>query len=582
MADGFDSDICLGGKDGRVFDLATGNLGPDEPDLPAARTEAPGLKIEQWEDSKNPTLNGKTLKLERFEPSRSVAIAPDGRRFALGSEWYLRLFDREGAEVWVKAVPEAVWAVTISGDDRFVVAGYGDGTIRWHRISDGEELLAFFPHADRERWIAWTPEGFFSASPGAEDLIGFHLNRGKDREGEFVSARQLWETFYQPSLIAGRLDADGDERIAEAVKQRGDVRELLKAGQTPELELVSPAESESDGTYTLKVRVKRAGSGEGRLVLRVDGQELKGRWQAPALTPGGVIVLPMDLAGGKRSVSVELVDGRGIGSKAVEAHVIVRQAEAGDRPALHVLAVGVTKYRDRALGEGVAFAADDAGDVIAAFKRGAQGLYREVRTEPLVDSNATRDQILDVARKMAAVVRPQDVFVLYLAGHGATLDGDYYFIPWEARFTNRDALMQQSLGGEKLRELLAAIPATKMLVLLDTCSSGRFSLARARQLDDKTAIDRLQRMTGRAMIAAAADEKMALEGEEKHGVFTYALLQALNGDADSDKDRFVNVSELASYIDRTLPEITNRKWGYEQFPVMQTEGNVFPVVRHGQ
>ena len=201
-----------------VFDLAAGNLGPDEPNLPAARTEAPGLKIEQWENSNNPTPNGKPLKLDPFERSRSLAIAPDGRRFALGADWSLRMFDREGAKVWNKAVPGVVWAVTISGDGRFVVAGYGDGTIRWHRVSDGKELLAFFPHADRKRWIAWTPEGFFSASPGAEDLIGFHLNRGKDREGEFVSARQLWETFYQPGLIAGRLDAEGDERIAAAVK----------------------------------------------------------------------------------------------------------------------------------------------------------------------------------------------------------------------------------------------------------------------------------------------------------------------------------------------------------------------------
>ena len=569
------------GKDARVFDLASGTLGPDDPGLPAARTEAPGLKIEQWKNSDDPMLNGKPLKLQPYEMSRSLAISPDGSRFALGAEWSLRLFDREGAEVWNKPVPGTVWAVTISEDGRFVVAAYGDGTIRWHRISNGEELLAFFPHADRKRWIAWTPEGFFSASPGAEDLIGYHLNRGKDREGEFISARQLWETFYQPGLIAARLDAGGDERIAEAVKQRGDVRELLKAGQTPELELVSPAQSQSEGTYTLKVRIKRAGSGEGRLVVRVDGQELKGRWQAPALTPGGLVTLPVDLAAGARSVSVELVDGRGIGSKPVEARVVVRQTSDGEGSALHVLAVGVSKYRDRALGEGVAFAAQDAGDVATALERGSRGLYREVRTKTLADGNATRDQIVDVARQMAAAVRPQDVFILYLAGHGASLDGEYYFIPWEARYTNRDALMQQSLSGEKLREILRGIPATKVLVLLDTCSSGRFSLVAARQLDDKTAIERLQRISGRAMIAAAADEKMALEGEGRHGVFTYAVLQALAGDADSDKDRFVSVSELASYIDQKLPEITNRKWGYEQFPFLQTEGNVFPVVRHG-
>ena len=348
-----------GGKDACVFDLATGSLGPDEPNLPAARTEAPGLKIEQWEDSENPTLNGKPLKLDPLETSRSLAIAPDGRRFALGAEWSLRMFDREGAEVWNKAVPGVVWAVTISGDGRFVVAGYGDGTIRWHRVSDGKELLAFFPHADRKRWIAWTPEGFFSASPGAEDLIGFHLNRGKDREGEFVSARQLWETFYQPGLIAGRLDADGDERIAAAVKQRGDVRELLKAGQTPELELLSPAEAESEGTYTLKVRIKRIGGGEGRLVVgwtgrnsRAGGRRPPSRraawshchwiWQeANAQSPWSW----WTAAASVRSPS---------------RHTSMFAKRSGDRPALHVLAVGVANYRDRALAEGVAFAADDA------------------------------------------------------------------------------------------------------------------------------------------------------------------------------------------------------------------------------
>ncbi len=93
-------------------------------------------------------------------------------------------------------MPDIVWAVTISGDGRFVVAAYSDGTIRWHQGSDGAEVLAFFPHADRQRWIAWTPQGFFNASPGAEELIGYHLNRGRDREGEFIAARQLRETFF--------------------------------------------------------------------------------------------------------------------------------------------------------------------------------------------------------------------------------------------------------------------------------------------------------------------------------------------------------------------------------------------------
>jgi hypothetical protein len=79
--------------------------------------------------------------------------------------------------VWQQPVPGAAWAVNISADGRFVVAGYGDGAIRWHRLSNGEEVLAFFPHADRQPWIAWTTEGFYTTSgPDAEEILGYHLN----------------------------------------------------------------------------------------------------------------------------------------------------------------------------------------------------------------------------------------------------------------------------------------------------------------------------------------------------------------------------------------------------------------------
>ena len=60
------------------------------------------------------------------------------------------------------------------------VAAYADGTIRWHRLSDGKELLAFFPHKDKKRWVLWTPSGYYDASPGGEELIGWHVSNGKD------------------------------------------------------------------------------------------------------------------------------------------------------------------------------------------------------------------------------------------------------------------------------------------------------------------------------------------------------------------------------------------------------------------
>lgn len=566
------------GQDPQVFDLASRSLGIDEPNLTAARTEMPGLMIENWKNATSPRVDGRALKLLAHEESHSLAIAADGRHFALGAGWTLYLYDRTGREVWQQPAPAETFAVNLSADGRYVVAGYGNGTIRWYRFTDGKELLAFFPHADRQRWIAWTPEGYFDASPGAEDLIGYHLNRGRDQAGEFVEARQLRETFYQPGLIAHRLEADGDARVAEMVKQRGDIRQLLTVAP-PELELLSPEQAESDGTYRLTFRVKQTGQGTGRVVLRVDGQELAGRWQAPALTPGGVVELPLELAEGKRTVTAELVDARGIASKSVRTNVRVHRPGSAEPATLHVLAVGVTNYRDRAMAQGVAFAAKDAQDIAKALGQGGKGVYQQIRPRVLWDDQAKRDVIRQTGQEMALQVRPQDAFIIYIAGHGISIDGDYYFLPWETRYTSHAALKEQGFSADMLRTLLAAIPASKVLVLLDTCSSGRFSLAPGRGLDDKASIDRLQRITGRALIAAAADEKMALEGEGGHGVFTHTVLQALGGEANTNKDGYVDVSELAAYVDQRLPEITKRKWNYEQFPVLETRGSSFPVVR---
>ena len=265
-------------QDARSFDLVSRSLGADDAALAAARTPAPGLDIKNWQGRTDPTLNGQPLKLWQYEVSLSLAIAPDAERFVLGASWGLRLFDRAGRKLWQQPVPGIARAVNISADGRFVVVGYSDGTIRWHRLSNGEEVLALFPHADRQRWIAWTPEGFYATSgPDAEQLLGYHLNRGKAREGKFISARQLREHFYQPGLISQRLNANGDALLAKAVKKLGDVRELLASAKAPApvVELLSEAQIMTAGEVLVKVRIKDQGGGIGRLIYRIDGIEFK-------------------------------------------------------------------------------------------------------------------------------------------------------------------------------------------------------------------------------------------------------------------------------------------------------------------
>ena len=564
-----------GGDAMQSFDVASRTLGADTAPLPAARTAAPGLAFTDWRGETEPKLNGEKLVLDRHEPARSLAIAPDGRRFVVGSEWNLRLFEGAGKARWRRPVAGTVWAVNISGDGRFIVAAFSDGTIRWHRLDDGRELLALYPHADGKRWVAWTPEGYFDASPGAEDLVGYHLNRGGDREGEFVDARQLWETFYQPGLVARRLDADGDRLVREQVQRRGDVRSLLKAGEVPELVLESAATAQTDGTYEMVVRVLRGGQGGGKLVLRVDdGAEMSGRWITPALTPGSVARMPVDLADGRRKVSVELVDARGVASRAVTVDVTVKRPESAGEGTLHVLAVGVANYRS--VTPKLKFAADDARALASRLtKNGGPHFKGRVVTRTLTDDEATVARIGSTLVEMAAKARPEDTFVLFMAGHGTMVGEQYYFLPWELDNSEDAAVRKQALSQQQLRDWMSKLPV-KSLLLLDTCRAGNATALAAGATEEEGAVSTLSRLSQRSVIVASSSNNVALEGYKGHGVFSWVVLDALDR-ADYDDNGTVDVTDIATHARKFVPAITQEVFKTAQKPTQNTPGEPFAL-----
>jgi WD40 repeat protein len=183
------------------FDLATRSLvlaPADNAGMAVPRQT--GLPVELWLNEYAPTLGGKKLPLDQYEMSRSLAVHPDGVHFVLGTEWSLRAFDAQGTQLWRRAVPSTVRAVNISGDGRLVVAAYSDSTIRWHRMADGVELLAFMPLANQTDWVAWTPEGFYAATAGAQGVLRWHVNRGWDAAADSVPIADIPGS-YRPEVL---------------------------------------------------------------------------------------------------------------------------------------------------------------------------------------------------------------------------------------------------------------------------------------------------------------------------------------------------------------------------------------------
>jgi hypothetical protein len=67
--------------------------------------------------------------------------------------------------------------------------------------------LTLFAATDGE-WVAWTPEGFFAASPRGAQLVGYNIDQGLNKIAKYVSAEQLRDRFYRPAVIQAKLQED--------------------------------------------------------------------------------------------------------------------------------------------------------------------------------------------------------------------------------------------------------------------------------------------------------------------------------------------------------------------------------------
>ena len=157
------------------------------PNPPADGITTPPRKDGLQGNGRDVTFNGNKLDLENSEEFRSLAVSSDAQRFVYGTTWTLRARDVNNQKIWHREMGD-VWAVNITGDNRYVIAAYDDGTIRWHDLAAGTEVLALMVlnrngNNNDYDWVAWTPEGYFTATPGAFEVLRWHVNNKEDNHG---------------------------------------------------------------------------------------------------------------------------------------------------------------------------------------------------------------------------------------------------------------------------------------------------------------------------------------------------------------------------------------------------------------
>ena len=534
--------------------------------LRTAVQSRPGAQLRDWRDSAKPSLNGKALALEAGEVALSAAVDPQRPRVALGTAWKLRWLDLQGRELWQLDLSAPCFALALSADGRFVIAGLGDGTLRWIRARDGEPLLAFYNEG--RAWVAWTPDGRYTAGEGGQALVGWHLNRGPDQAAEFLPLARFAERHDDPQAVFAALGGEASDRPVT------DLRQGLQL--PPSVQLLGPAPDSRlrEASQALKLQAQDRGGGVDELRLYLNdklverlparglrrvGGALEAQWQV-RLQPGENRLRALALASDRTE------------SQAAELRLVYDAPPP--RPSLHVLTVGVNRYRNAALN--LSFSVPDARGVAALLRQTGAKLFDQVRVDELHDDQATKAGVL--ARLQALrQTREDDVVLVYLAGHGDTLKDDWYFVPHELTHPEQpERLAEGGLSSRELAEALRQMPARKVVVLIDACKSGAAAIG-FRGLEERRVLAQLSRASGTHLIAATTKEQLASElGQLGHGVFTYALLEGLRGKAAAGGPE-VTARKLMVYVEQALPELSLRYRAEEQFPVVNSTGMDFPL-----
>lgn len=199
--------------------------------------------------------------------------------------------------------------------------------------------------------------------------------------------------------------------------------------------------------------------------------------------------------------------------------------------------------------------------------------YPSGQVQLLTGANAHKDAVLMALDALARLSDPEATVVFYFSGHGyqvATAIGQAYFLlPFGY---NLGQLPQSCISGKELTDRLAAIPAKKLLVLLDCCHAGGVEESKAPGAQfakaplPPEARDLLAQGRGRVVIASSKADELSYAGRP-YSAFTLALIEALAGQGASHQDGYVRVADLALYAREMVPKRTRER----QHPILNFE-----------
>ncbi|TGK17946.1 caspase [Leptospira fluminis] len=525
-------------------------------------------------DNKAILWNFKGEKLRDFLGHTSsisgIAFAPNGNWIATASQ------DRT-ARIW-----------NLSGHLVSVLEGHTEDLTDVKFLHKGEILITSSTDGSHSFWnlkgkrlgnviltergkVVFTEDGRFEYDDShSVDSIEF-----EDKiSGQVVNIDQFFDKLYTPNLYSELLS-----EVNEAKPQKNIV-ELYKESPAPSVSLaIADMPKTKEQKIDLEIKSCDTGGGIKEVLLYhngalIDPEKMRG---IQIRSEGKCVVrrVVAPLIGGANTFQAVAKSRLGMASFSRNVSIDSdKKFGAGARPALHIVTIGIDRYKNPDLN--LKYAVADAKAIRDAVRERAGDLFSNTYVYEAFDSDANREGIERAFHSASEKAKPEDVALIYIAGHGLSEDRTYYFLPQENPGNNIQ-IIQSGLSQQELVKLVSRIEATKKFVIIDTCQSGGDWLVTMRGgSEDQAALGIFAKTAGVWVVAASLKKQYAWESTlTGHGLLTTSILEALEGKAG--KSKTVSVGELIPYINRRVPEIAKDYFKREQYPYTAQHGQDFPI-----
>lgn len=462
----------------------------------------------------------------------------------------------------------------ISPNSDFIVARSSEGRLGFWKLNpDSIKFLFDFYYLTAADWIAIDNNSLFDASPAAMSNAYFVLD-----DKEIVEIEQLKDRYFEPKIIQKKLGLE--------IEPIRDIRSIDDMELYPKINLIQP--SKNDGK--LGIKLINQGGGIGRILIWINGKEIttdaRGKGVDPdaseALVSYDIINHPFLRKGELNKIVVKSYNKGGyLISRDKVLYYLDRNENTNYQPSLHAIIIGVSNYNGDKLD--LNYAAKDAEDYAKALELTANQYFLKDNVDIKVlttkgNNLATwpsKNNIKRAFEEASSITSPDDVLLVYLAGHGVNYggsDGDFYFLTSEAsnsKLTDPAIREQVAISSNELTELIKIIPALKQVLIIDACHSGQvgkdlMESRTGRPSSEIRALERMKDRVGMYVLAGSAADAVSYETSVYgQGLLTYSLLFGMKGAALRD-NKFVDIMQLFQFAADKVPELAENIGGIQK------------------